>query len=72
MVAAYYSLSPPVAAYIRQYRWLKAIVRVLLLPFIGLAAYCLELSPGQQYFVMLAMITSFFAILSLFHKRKRI
>jgi len=72
LVAAYYSLSPPVADYIRQSRWLKAIVRVLLLPFIGLAAYCLELSPGQQSSVMLAMITSFFAILFLFHKRKRI
>jgi hypothetical protein len=71
LVAAYYSISPPIADYIRQYRWLKAIVRVLLLPFIGLAAYCLEFSPGQQYSVMLAMIASFLAMLFLFHKRKR-
>jgi hypothetical protein len=71
LVAAYYSLSPPIADYIRQYRWLKPVVRVILLPFIGLAAYCLELSPGQQYSVMLAMIASFLAMLFSFHKRKR-
>lgn len=71
LVAAYYSLSPPIADYIRQYRWLKPVVRVILLPFIGLAAYCLELSPGQQYPVMLSMIASFLAMLFLFHKRKR-
>jgi hypothetical protein len=71
LVAAYYSFSPPIADYIRQYRWFKPVVRVILLPFIGLAAYCLVLSPGQQYSVMLAMIASFLAMLFLFHKRKR-
>jgi hypothetical protein len=71
-VSIYYSLSPPVADYIRQHGWLKPIVRCLLLPFIGLAAYCLELSPGQQSSVGLAMIASWLVILFLFHKRKRL
>lgn len=71
LVAFYYSLSPPIADYIRQHRWLQPVVRVILLPIIGLAAYCLELSPGMQYYVMLAMIASFFAMFFLFHKRKR-
>ena len=72
LVAAYYSLSPPVADGIRQHRWLRALVTVLLLPFIGLATYCLEFSPGQQQLILLVVVTSFLALMSMFQKRKRI
>jgi hypothetical protein len=36
-VRAYYEYSPPVAAYIAERGWLRGLVRVLLLPVIGLA-----------------------------------
>ncbi len=71
LVAVYYSLSPPVAESIRKNGWLKSVVRVILLPFIGLAAYCLELSSGQQYSILSIVMTPFFFMLFLFHKRKR-
>lgn len=71
-VSVYYSLSPAVEDYVRQNRWLKAIVRILLPPFIGLAAYCLPLSTWQKFSVVPAMITPLFSILFLSYKRKRI
>ncbi len=37
-VNAYYKYSPPVANYIAERAWLKTLVRILLLPIIGLAA----------------------------------
>ncbi len=37
-VSAYYEYSPPVAAYIKERGWLRATVRVLLLPLVGLAS----------------------------------
>jgi len=37
-VSAYYTYSPPIAAYISQRGWLKAIVRTLLLPLVGYAS----------------------------------
>jgi len=37
-LSAYYRYSPPVADYIAQHRWLKAVVRTLLLPVIGLVS----------------------------------
>ena len=37
-LSAYYRYSPPVADYIAQHRWLKALVRTLLLPVVGLVS----------------------------------
>ncbi len=47
-VALYYNLSPPAADYIRRHEWLKPVVRLSLLPFIGMAHLCLYTSLIQK------------------------
>ena len=37
-ITAYYKYSPPIAHVIAERKWLKAVVRILLLPVIGLVS----------------------------------
>jgi len=37
-ITAYYKYSPPIAQYIADHKWLKAVVRILLLPVVGIVS----------------------------------
>ena len=51
-VTNYYALSPNVANWIRQHEVAKAIVRVLLLPLVGLSWLFVEVELMYQLFLM--------------------
>ncbi len=58
LVAMYYRYSPPVAAVIADYPWLKALVRALLLPIVIVAVFILQASTIPKL-----LVTTLFLIL---------
>jgi hypothetical protein len=69
MVSLYYRLSPPIAQYIRRNAGLKPVVKVILLPVIGMARFCIEWSPCKQM-VIVALLTFSCVMGVLFIRRK--
>ncbi len=67
-VDLYYNLSPPAADYIRRHERLKPVVRVLLLPFIGIAHLCLDTSLIQKFLLYLVVLS---LLITLFIAKRR-
>lgn len=65
-VKFYYKVSPPIADFIRESEALRAVVRLLLLPLIGFAAFLVKTSLVQQ----LATLGTFFIIFKSFIVRR--
>ncbi len=55
-VNTYYKLSPPAAQFISGHPYLKSVVRVVLLPFVGFAAIALKTTLLQKLLLILFMI----------------
>ncbi|MBI5746471.1 MAG: fibronectin type III domain-containing protein [Nitrospirae bacterium] len=68
LVDLYYNLSPPAADYIRRHEWLKPVVWVLLLPFIGMAHLCLDTSLIQKFLLYLVVLS---LLITLFIAKRR-
>ncbi len=68
-VSLYYRVSPPVAEYVRHNEWLKSIAKVTLLPVIGIARFCIEMSPREQMLIV-AFLTFCCVLGVLFMRRK--
>ena len=64
-VNTYYKLSPAVARYIEGHPYLKPVVRVALLPFIGVAVMALKTTLLQKVLLALSMM---FAMFIAWHK----
>ncbi|CAK8723454.1 Lysophospholipase L1 [Candidatus Electrothrix laxa] len=57
-VKLYYTYSPPVADFIRQYDVIRFVVRVLLLPLLTISFFLVEFSPLQQLLIALILVCS--------------
>jgi hypothetical protein len=68
-VGLYYNLSPPAADYIRRHEWLKPVVRLLLLPFIGLAHLFVDISLTHKLLLFM-LISSLLITRVIAQKRK--
>lgn len=67
-VAAYYQISPPLADFIATSPLLKSIVRIILLPLIGIAIFCVELNIVQQGTALLLLLGTLMTIWRLTEK----
>jgi immune inhibitor A len=63
LVKTYYALSPPLAAVIADSPVLRGGVRILLLPVIVVATFCVVLTTGQQVVVLLSVVSLSFLFL---------
>lgn len=68
-VDLYYNLSPPAADYIRRHEWLKPVVRLSLLPFIGMAHLFVDTSLTQKLLLFM-LISSLLITRVIAQKRK--
>ena len=59
-VNTYYKLSPPAAQFISGHPYLKSVVRVVLLPFVGFAAIALKTTLLQKVLLALSMMFAMF------------
>jgi len=67
-VSTYYAYSPPIADYIAQHEFLKVMVRILLLPLIGIAYILLH---GLWYLIPFGISAVFLYALHVFSLRRR-
>jgi hypothetical protein len=61
-VATYYRYSPPAARWLGQNSWAKPVVRVLLLPLVGLTWFILHLALWVQVVTLLTLLLLFMQI----------
>jgi len=70
-VKSYYALSPPLAAVIADSPVLRGGVRILLLPVIAMATFCVALTAVQQIVVLLLVVSLLFLSRLLLNKPGR-
>ena len=69
MVRLYYTYSPPIADFIAKHDNLRAIVRVCLLPVVGMSWVVLKLGPVGTVSIMLFLSFGMIALVSLRRKK---
>ncbi len=68
-VETYYRLSPPAAQFISGHPYLKPIVRIVLFPFVGLAAIALKTTVLQKFFVIISITIVMFAVMKILNPK---
>jgi len=70
-VKVYYKYGPFAADYIREHDWLKPIVRVLLIPLVGISYVLVRTSLATMILVGLLLIISAISFYTLIHRKRK-
>jgi len=70
-VKVYYKYGPFAADYIREHDWLKPIVRVLLIPLVGISYILVKTSLATKILTVLLMIISMLVCWEVMHRSGR-